>query len=113
MDAKSPYDLVFNITQQNSNGTCLLEITCRDSLYDSRTPGLLINMYIRLLGSLAMNTLLRIQECSLYDASEVEKAIHLGRGRRIDFGWPDTLTERFDAIRQQHLDDIAIKDSLG
>ncbi|KAI4210919.1 MAG: hypothetical protein LQ351_006238 [Letrouitia transgressa] len=112
LDAKSPYDIVFNITQQNPNRICLLEITCRDSLYDSRTSSQLMDMYTRLLNSLAKDTLLRIQECSLYDASEAERAIHLGRGRRVDFGWPNTLTERFDAIQQQHQDDIAVKDSI-
>ena len=112
VDAKSPYDLVFNITQ-NSGGLCLLEITCRDSLYDSQSSDLLMGMYLRLLDELAMEPALQIQECSLYDTTDAKYAINLGRGRRIDYGWPDTLIERFGTIQQQHGDDIAVRDSLG
>lgn len=112
VDAKSPYDLVFNITQ-NSGGLCLLEITCRDSFYDSESSDLLMDMYLRLLDNLAMDPALQVQECSVYDITDAKRAIDLGRGRRIDYGWPNTLIERFDTIEQQYRDDIAIKDSLG
>ena len=111
VDAKTSYDLVFNITQ-NSGGLCLLDITCRDSLYDSLTPGLLMGMYLHLVDHLAMNPLVQIQECSVYGDSDNEKAIDLGRGPRTDLGWLSTLIDRFDMIQQQHRDRIAIKDNL-
>ena len=112
VDAKSPYDVVFNITQ-NSGGLCLLEITCRDSFYDSQSSDLLMDMYLRLLDDLATDTSLRIEECSLYDTLNAKNAIDVGRGPRIDFGRPSTLVEMFDNIQQQHGDDIAVKDSSG
>ena len=112
MDAKSPYDLVFNITQ-NSGGLCLLEITCRASFYDSHSSHLLMNIYIRLLNDLAMNTSMQIQECCLYDTTDAQGAIPLGRGHQIDYGWPNTLIKKFDTIQQQYGDEVAIKDSLG
>ena len=112
VDAKSPYDLVFNITQ-NSGGLCLLEITCRGSLYDSQSSDLLMNIYLRLLDNLAMDPSLQVQECSLYNTTDAKKAINLGRGHRIEYGWPNTLIEKFDIIQQQYGDDIAIKDSRG
>ena len=112
VDAKSPYDLVFNITQ-NSGGLCLLEITCRDSLYDSQSSHLLMNIYLRLLNDLAVDTSLQIQECCLYNIIDAQEAIRLGRGHRIDYGWPNTLIKKFDTIQQQYGDEIAIKDSLG
>ena len=111
VDAKSPYDLVFNISQ-NSGGLFLLEITCKASLYDSQSSDILMNVYLRLLNDLAMDTSLQMQECSLYNPTDAQAVLPLGRGHRTDYGWPNTLHKKFDEIQQQYGDEIAIKDSL-
>lgn len=110
-DAKSPYDLVFNITQ-NSGGLCLIDITCRESLYGSEAPGLLMSSYLGLLDHLSTQKSSKVQDCVLYEINDAKEAIRLGRGSRDKFGWPSTLIEKFDTIQAKYPNETAVKDSL-
>ncbi|KAK0373507.1 hypothetical protein CLIM01_09128 [Colletotrichum limetticola] len=108
-DAKSPYDLAFSVTP--TEDACYLQIVGRDDLYDQTATDLLLDMYVTLLDDAAKDTSKTLPECQLYDPRDVDRAIAIGRGEDIDFGWPDTLTERLDRIFSSHGDEVALKDT--
>lgn len=111
-DARNPYDLGFGITK-SSNGTCLLQLTCRDYLYTPEASNLLMDTYVCLLQQLSTNTSIQIQECTLFDSTKAGNAISIGKGPRVNYDWPATLSEAFDVALQVCGNNIAIKDSFG
>lgn len=111
-DAKNPYDISFGITE-TSVGTCVLELTCQNHLYTPDASKLLMDTYVHLLETLSNDTLTQIQDCSTMDPEKINHALSLGRGPRVQFDWPATLSERFDNVRKACADDIAIKDGTA
>jgi amino acid adenylation domain-containing protein len=108
-DAKSPYDLAFNITQ-TSRGTCILQITARDYLYTQASSNLLMNIYSYMLETFSGDGYLALNDCHLFDTVEAGRALAVGCGPRMSFDWPPTITERLDVVHKQYGDSIAIKD---
>ena len=111
-DAKNPYDISFGITE-TSVGTCVLELTCQNHLYTPEASKLLMDTYVHLLETLSTNASLQIQDCSMMDPAKINHALSLGRGPRVQFDWPTTLSERFDNARKACANDIAIKDETA
>ncbi|PYI09963.1 hybrid PKS-NRPS [Aspergillus sclerotiicarbonarius CBS 121057] len=111
-DTRNPYDISFGITETASR-TCLLEITCQDSLYSTDASASLIDSYVYLLDALSDDPSVSIQDCSLVDSVTADQAIALGRGPRMTFDWPTSIIERFDLISQKYTDHVAIKDASG
>ena len=112
VDAKSQFDLAFSVTQTAEGGS-MLEITSLDHLYTPESTKLLLDMYVSLLESFSADTSLQIREGSLFDPSEAEQMTNIGRGARVSYELPATLSERFDNISEKYPGDIAIKDSFG
>ena len=52
-------------------------------------------------------------ERELSKQSEREFAVELGRGPRVDLGWPKTISYRIDQIVREQPDAVAIKESSG
>lgn len=111
-DAKNAYDVGFGITE-SSAGSCLLQITCQSYLYSVEAGNLLMDAYVCLLESLSSDTLVRIQDCNLFDSSQARHAIDLGTGPRANFGWPETLSAQIDSMCLASGKSIAIKDQYG
>ncbi|GME34422.1 Beta-ketoacyl synthase [Neofusicoccum parvum] len=111
-DAKNPYDISFSITQ-SANGTCMVDITCREDLYTAGAPRMLLDVYNHLLKSLSDDHFTSVETCSLFDDAEGHKSVLIGRGPRVASEWQATLTERFEFVAEQSPDAVAIKDSHG
>lgn len=112
-DARNPYDFAFTITQIPSKGTCGIQITSRDYLYTPEATELLMDMYVCLLNSLSTDRSSPIQNLSLYDSTNAQQAVSVGRGRRMDHGWPETISEKLDLVQKECEDNIAVKDDVG
>ncbi|KAF4539201.1 Beta-ketoacyl synthase [Lasiodiplodia theobromae] len=111
-DARNPYDLSFNITQ-SASGSCLLDVSCREDLYTAEAGEVLMDTYVHLLKSFSEDTTLTVDSCSLFDKDTVTQDALVGKGPRISPEWPETLTERFQTMAQNHADAIAINDESG
>jgi amino acid adenylation domain-containing protein len=111
-EAKSPYDLAFNITQVQA-GTCIIQITSQENLYTPETSQMILEMFVFLVKDLSKDTSLRVAEYSLFDRTSAELSLDVGRGARLDNGWPETLSERVDVIRGRFPNEVAVKDNLG
>jgi aspyridone synthetase (hybrid polyketide synthase/nonribosomal peptide synthetase) len=111
-DSRNPYDFAFTVTQISSKGTCRIQITSRDHLYTEEAPKLLMEMYVHLLDNLCTERSLPIQGLSLYDSANAQQAISIGRGRRVDHGWPDTISARLDLVQKDCENEIAVKDDI-
>ncbi|KAK3693043.1 polyketide synthase module [Podospora appendiculata] len=108
-DARNPYDLAFNMTQSGS-GTCLMELTARDYLYSAQSCRLLSDMYADLLKRLATLPETPISEILNFSSFQASLSRNVTRGPTVDFGWPGTLVEKFDAICRENIDHIATVD---
>lgn len=111
-DARNAYDMGFGITE-SSAGSCLLQVTCQSYLYSVEAGNLLMDAYVCLLENLSSDTLVRIQDCSMFDSSQARHAIDLGTGPRVEFGWPETLSAQVDSMCLASGKSIAIKDQHG
>lgn len=112
-DAKNPYDFAVTITQIPSKGTCGIQVTSRDYLYSFEATEKLMDIYVHLLDSLSVDTFSPLRDITLYDPAKAEEAIDMGRGPRIDHGWPDNLPAKFDIVHREHENSIAVKDDTG
>lgn len=112
LEAKSQYDLAFNITQ-TSAGNCYLQITSRDYLYTPEASALLASIYKVILESVATDTSLRLCNCPLFEDTLAQQALRIGRGPRVTYDWPATLCERFDVMQREFGDEVAVKSDLG
>ncbi|KAE8134361.1 hypothetical protein BDV38DRAFT_164443 [Aspergillus pseudotamarii] len=108
IEARSPYDVVFNVTQC-PGGTSYLQVTSRDALYAPEVSGVICDMYIRLLENFAGDTFMQIQDGLLNDKSEPG----VGLGPRLEFGWPRTMSELFSQRAATDANSIAVKDCKG
>ncbi|KUJ09018.1 lovastatin nonaketide synthase [Mollisia scopiformis] len=108
VDAKTPYDLTFNITQ-TTPGAHLIEISSSTYLYSASTTEFIMNTYVNLLESLSLDPLQTLQSCTTCSKLQLERAPSLGRGPRIQHMWPETLTERFQQVCTDYPESLAIK----
>jgi NAD(P)-dependent dehydrogenase (short-subunit alcohol dehydrogenase family) len=76
-DAKTPYDLVFNVTQTDS--THLVEVTSNSEMYSTKTTQWILDTYLHMLRTFASTPLINIDSDQLYDKSQVNKALSLGK----------------------------------
>ncbi|RFU78915.1 hybrid pks-nrps [Trichoderma arundinaceum] len=108
-DAKNPYDISFGITD-TASGTCMLELNCQASIYNSDASKLLLDVYIHLVDTFCTNLELQMKNCVLFDQASAERASELGRGPLVTYDWPLTLSARFNQMKETYADEIAIKD---
>lgn len=108
-DARTPYDLTFNVTL-DSSGSNLLEISSNDQLYSADATESILKTYTTLLDSLSRDTHVRVQDSKLFKQEQVEHALSLGQGPRSHHGWPESLPDRINQINQLTPNEIAIKD---
>lgn len=107
-DAKSPYDLAFNVTP--TDGTCYLQLVSNANLYSKQSTDLLLEMFSTLLVGASRDAAMPLASYPIYPGQKIHQAVTLGRGPRHDFGWPKTLTEKFDTVSRIFGDKIAVKD---
>ena len=112
LDAKTPFDFTFNITQSADGGN-MIEIFASSSLYSAETTAFMMDAFLKLVDDLSSNQSMEIQNCRPYEDAQIHQALRIGRGPRTQHAWPDTLTERFDQVVATYPSAIAIKDDKG
>ncbi|KAF1948225.1 acetyl-CoA synthetase-like protein [Byssothecium circinans] len=110
-DAKTPYDMVFNVTQTDSSH--LVEVTSNSDMYSSTTTHWVLDAYLHMVKTLASTPSINIGDCQLYARTQVDNALSLGQGPRVESKWPVTLIERFYQVCDSFPDTLAIKDGGG
>ncbi|EAW16804.1 putative hybrid NRPS/PKS enzyme [Aspergillus fischeri NRRL 181] len=108
-DAKNPYDLSFGITE-TATGACLLELTSQKQLYTEHVTELLLQMYVDVLRAASDNPSLPVNQLPVTLESRSGKTLAVAKGPRVEYSWPSTLWERFDAIQKSFPEETAIKD---
>jgi amino acid adenylation domain-containing protein len=108
-DAKTPYDLVFNVTQTDS--THLIEVSSNSDVYSATSTEWILDAYLYMVRSLAMTATITIEDCQLYSRAQVDSALSLGQGPRVESKWPTTLIERFYQVCDKLPDAVAMNDS--
>ncbi|PYH49497.1 polyketide synthase A [Aspergillus saccharolyticus JOP 1030-1] len=112
----APYDISVHVTPC-ADGTSLVDVTCRDYLYSPTATEVMLDGYIRLLEELSSDPSQSVQSSldpplsTFQRNDEHELSVH--RGQRISHGWPATLPERFQEMRDQYGDHIAVTDQDG
>ncbi|KAE8383479.1 hybrid PKS-NRPS [Aspergillus bertholletiae] len=111
-DAESPFDLGFGI-YETAEGSCDIQVISQSCLYDRGAADLIMTAYVQLLDLLSSDTSRKLGQYSIFDASDIQKGISMGKGERKTYDWPDTLSKRVDTMMKSHKDSIAISDSIG
>ena len=111
-DTKKPYDLTFNITQTSEGGN-FVEVCSNDYLYSAAATEIVMNTFIGLLEGASLDPKTKVQDCRLNTAEQIEQALSLGRGPRVQHAWPKTLAERFHQVSLAFPATVAIKDDEG
>lgn len=102
-DAGNNHDLAVHVAQ-SSVGTCLLEITARDSLYIASATDTIIDAYLHLLHTLAIDPECVVRDAPLFppNAGEMSLRTGVGVGPARDFQLSTTgLVGRLDELCQQ------------
>jgi aspyridone synthetase, hybrid polyketide synthase / nonribosomal peptide synthetase len=111
-DARNPYDISWTITERG-DGTCAVEVYTQKSLYSSAATDFLLGLYAHLLQLLATEPEMVIGDCPVGKPDHIDDAIQLGRGPKVQYDWPSTLSERFEQMVEQYGDSVAVKDREG
>ncbi|PLB44840.1 polyketide synthase A [Aspergillus steynii IBT 23096] len=108
----APYDMSFHVTPC-ADGTCIVELNCRDYLYSPQATELTMDTYVRLLETLSSDPSHSVQS-SLPSVKPVnEDGLSVHRGPRQCHDWPSTLSERFQNMADQYGDRVAVTDDTG
>ncbi|KAF4339725.1 polyketide synthase [Fusarium beomiforme] len=108
-DAQSPYDLAFSVTPNND--TTYVQIVAREDLYTKEGTDTLLSNYLALLQDASADVNKTLKSINVYDHASVERALSLGYGELVDYGWPSTLTEKVDKAIKNNPKDVAVKDT--
>ncbi|GFG06092.1 nonribosomal peptide synthetase 14 [Aspergillus udagawae] len=111
-DARNPYDLVFDIEEQD-DGTTLVGLQSQSYLYNQEDLGMLLDAYVCLLTSCAINPGWPLGKHTLYHEERVSAALELGTGPRLDLSEVVTLCRRIDETVAIQPVEVAIKDYEG
>jgi aspyridone synthetase (hybrid polyketide synthase/nonribosomal peptide synthetase) len=112
LDAKTPYDMTFNVTQTASGGH-LIELASNDYLYSSAATEMIMDIYIASLDAISSDQSGKLKESRFYSDAQVESALALGRGPQVQHSWSDSLIERIGQVCEAFPDSVAIKDDQG
>ncbi|KAG5815690.1 hypothetical protein H9Q74_003377 [Fusarium xylarioides] len=107
-DAQSPYDLAFSITPNNK--TTYVQVVAREDLYTGEGTDTLLSAYLALLRDASRDVSKSLETINLYDQTGIDKALSLGCGDVVGYGWPLTLTEKVDEATKRNPHDVAVKD---
>ncbi|KAL7940875.1 polyketide synthase [Trichoderma barbatum] len=111
-DARNPYDLIIDISEI-AEGT-IISFTTQRYLYSAADTDKLLTWYTRTVEGFANDTSRAALDCLFATPSDIENAISLGRGARLEMEWKaPTLAHRVQEIASQNPNSIAIKDGYG
>ncbi|KAL4789653.1 acetyl-CoA synthetase-like protein [Aspergillus venezuelensis] len=112
----APYDISLHITPC-ADGSCLVEVDCRDYLYSSEAAQTITDNYLHILDAMSTDPSLDVPAITLSLKTPFipmgEKGLSVSRGQRIAHDWPDTLIDRFQDMTAQYGDRVAVMDEMG
>lgn len=108
-EGRNPYDVTFSFLESQSEGLGVT-MDCLESIYDSEGTERLIEMYMGLLKRLARNVNIKIDDCQVYNEEAVSAAVKIGQGKQAEISWPETVSEKFQAVCYDCMDRVAVRD---
>ncbi|KAJ4299260.1 hypothetical protein N0V90_004504 [Kalmusia sp. IMI 367209] len=109
--AKTLYDLDFNMTPTDSSQ--LVEVTSNSDMYSLTTTDWILDTNLHIVQTLASTPSITIGDSQLYDKTQVDNALSLRQGPRVESKWPVSLMGRFYQVCDSFPDTVAIKDGGG
>ncbi|KKK24446.1 hypothetical protein ARAM_006066 [Aspergillus rambellii] len=109
---KNAYDINLDI-MENTEGSAFITMSTQDYLYGQTEVETLMKVYLTLLESFSRNPALHLNEPPLFNESEIQTAIDIGRGPSLPSDWAPTLSQRVEEIAQTHGRTVAVKDGEG
>nr|WCQ76531.1 ApiD [Apiospora montagnei] len=91
-DAEPPYDISLGIMDMGN--AYHLDLHCQSALYSSDATSAITDIYLRLIDVFTADPEISVERPSLHDDAQVQQALSLGKGPKVDFGWPGTLSQR-------------------
>ena len=110
LDVQTPYDMTINITHTAAKDH-LVECITNGTLYSAMATDIIMEIFTGMLESLTQNQAVQVKDCQLYSEAQVNRSLALGRGPRVQYQWPSTLSERFQQVVADFPDSVAIKDA--
>ena len=111
-DVSNPYDLQFDV-ENAVDGTTLITVTTQHHLYSDADLSTIVQVYCRLLKSLSAKPSVTIADHSLFSRQDVEAALEVGKGPRIDLDQSFTVTGLFDTAVERRSNAVAVVDNVG
>ncbi|KAL3474076.1 lovastatin nonaketide synthase [Aspergillus californicus] len=109
---KNAYDINLDI-MENTSGTAFVTINAQDYLYGQTEVETIMKIFVNLLEAFSRNPALHLNEPALFNESDIQTAIDLGRGPDQQSDWPATLPQRVEEIARAHPASLAVKDGEG
>ncbi|PON22311.1 beta-ketoacyl synthase domain-containing protein [Trichoderma gamsii] len=111
-DARNPYDLIIDISEI-AEGT-IISFTTQSYLYSTCDTDMLLKWYTHTLKEFAADTSKLALDCTLAPSTDIQRAISVGRGSRIDIEWDaPTLAHRIIEMAETSPTSMAIKDGYS
>ncbi|TAQ90374.1 hypothetical protein B7494_g1325 [Chlorociboria aeruginascens] len=104
------YDIVLDILESDEGSLILFR--GQDYMYDTDGLQTLLRCYITLLESFAEDPTIPVDQGRLFSEAQINTARDLGRGPKIEYEWPETLSLTIDAVIDNLPEIIALKDGL-
>ncbi|KAI0911302.1 hypothetical protein F4823DRAFT_636623 [Ustulina deusta] len=109
-DAESPFDLGFGI-YESAGGSYGLQIIAQSCLYDRDATDFLSGAYLNLIEALAVDTSRVLTQYSMINETVAQDAVSIGKGPRMTWDWPHTLSKQVNNIIKTKGDSVAIIDA--
>lgn len=111
-DAKNPFDLQFDV-ENAIDGTTLITVTTQSHLYSDADLSTVLKIYRHLLNSHSGMPSLTIADHTLFTRQDVESALAVGKGPRIELDQSLTITRIFDQAVERRSNAVAVVDNIG
>lgn len=111
-DASNPYDLQFDV-EVAVDGTTLITATTQAHLYSDADLSTVMSTYCTLLQSLAAKPSLPVSNHKLFTSQDIDAALEIGKGPRIEFDQSLTIARLFDQAVEQCSNNVAVVDNVG
>ncbi|KAH6844804.1 hypothetical protein B0I37DRAFT_446777 [Chaetomium sp. MPI-CAGE-AT-0009] len=102
------YDITLDVIEGSAGS--LVSLIGQEYLYGLPEMQKLLDCYLTLLEQFVNNPSMLPSAAKLFSESQVQAALDLGCGSRMEFEWAPTLGHRVEEICQQFPDSIAIRD---
>ena len=111
-DARNPFDLQFDV-ENATDGTTSITVTTQSHLYSDADLSTVLKIYCHLLNSHSGMPSLTIADHTLFTRQDIEAALEVGKGPRIELDQSLTITRIFDQAVERRSNAVAVVDNVG